>query len=225
MPGRWRCSARLRAAGPTIVLTDGDAVFQPRKIARAGIRDVADDVLVYVHKEEELEDVERRYPAERYVLVDDKVGFSRAVKRQWGDRVTTVLPLQGQFANDPTIAAAHPAPDVTVGAASPTCSTSTWRRWPVDRDREKRIAAEAAAALVEDGMRVGLGTGSTVAYLLPALARRGLDAALRGDVAGDRGGGARARARSRAVLGRRRARASSTSRSTAPTRSRRRAGS
>jgi hypothetical protein len=72
-------------------------------------------VLVYVHKEEELEDVERRHPAQRYVLVDDKVRILSAVKRQWGDRVTTVLPLQGQFANDPTIAAAHPSPDVTLG--------------------------------------------------------------------------------------------------------------
>jgi hypothetical protein len=113
--GALEVLARLRAAGPVIVLTDGDAIFQPRKIARAGIRDVADDVLVYVHKEDELEDVERRHPASRYVLVDDKVRILSAVKRQWADRVTTVLPMQGQFATDPTIAAAHPAPDVTVG--------------------------------------------------------------------------------------------------------------
>jgi len=113
--GALEVLARLRAAGPVIVLTDGDAIFQPRKIARAGIRDVADGVLVYVHKEDELEDVERRHPAARYVLVDDKVRILSAVKRQWSDRVTTVLPMQGQFANDPTIAAAHPAPDVTVG--------------------------------------------------------------------------------------------------------------
>jgi FMN phosphatase YigB (HAD superfamily) len=113
--GALEVLARLRAAGHTVVLTDGDAIFQPRKIARSGIRDAADDVLVYVHKEEELEDVERRHPAQRYVLVDDKVRILSAVKRQWADRVTTVLPLQGQFANDPTIAAAHPSPDVTVG--------------------------------------------------------------------------------------------------------------
>jgi hypothetical protein len=113
--GALEVLARLRAAGPVIVLSDGDAIFQPRKIARAGLRDIADDVLVYVHKEDELEDVERRHPAARYVLVDDKVRILSAVKRQWADRVTTVLPMQGQFANDPTIAAAHPAPDVTVG--------------------------------------------------------------------------------------------------------------
>jgi FMN phosphatase YigB (HAD superfamily) len=113
--GALEALAHLRAAGPTVVLTDGDAVFQPRKIERAGIRDVVDaDVLVYVHKEEELDDVERRYPAERYVLVDDKLRILTAAKRHWGERVTTVLPLQGQFANDPAIVAAHPAADVTV---------------------------------------------------------------------------------------------------------------
>lgn len=113
--GSLEVLACLRTVGHAVVLTDGDAIFQPRKIARAGLRDIADDVLVYVHKEEELEDVERRHPAERYVLVDDKIRILSAVKRKWGDRVTTVLPMQGQFANDSTIVAAHPAPDVTVG--------------------------------------------------------------------------------------------------------------
>ena len=108
--------ARLRDTGTTIVLTDGDAIFQPRKVARAGLSSVVDGVLVYVHKDEELDDVERRYPAERYVLVDDKVRILAAAKRHWGDRVTTVLPLQGQFANDASLVAAHPSPDVTVGA-------------------------------------------------------------------------------------------------------------
>ena len=113
--GALEALAHLRAAGPTVVVTDGDAVFQPRKIERAGIRDVVDpDVLVYVHKEEKLDDVERRYPAERYVLVDDKLRILSAAKRHWGERVTTVLPRQGQFANDPEIAAAYPAADVTV---------------------------------------------------------------------------------------------------------------
>ncbi len=107
--------AHLRSAGPTLVVTDGDAVFQPRKIERAGISDVVDrDVLIYIHKEEELDDVERRYPAERYVLVDDKLRILTAAKHHWGKRVTTVLPLQGQFANDPEIAGANPAADVTV---------------------------------------------------------------------------------------------------------------
>jgi FMN phosphatase YigB (HAD superfamily) len=107
--------AHLRALGPTVVLTDGDAVFQPHKVERAGIGPVvAGNVLVYVHKELELADVERRYPAERYVLVDDKLRILTAAKRHWGARVTTVLPLQGQFATDPEVAAEHPAADVTV---------------------------------------------------------------------------------------------------------------
>ena len=106
--------ARLRELGPTIVLTDGDAVFQPSKVARAGIGEAADALLVYVHKEDELEDVERRFPAGRYVLVDDKVRILAAAKLHWGERVTTVLPKQGQFANDPDLLAAHPPADVTI---------------------------------------------------------------------------------------------------------------
>ena len=106
--------ARLRELGPAIVLTDGDAVFQPRKVARAGIGEVVDAVLVYVHKEDELDDVERRFPAERYVLIDDKVRILAAAKLHWGERVTTVLPKQGQFANDPDLLAAHPPADVTI---------------------------------------------------------------------------------------------------------------
>jgi len=106
--------ARLRELGPTIVLTDGDAVFQPSKVARAGIGELADALLVYVHKEDELEDVERRFPADRYVFVDDKVRILAAAKLHWGERVTTVLPKTGQFANDPDLLAAHPAPDVTI---------------------------------------------------------------------------------------------------------------
>jgi phosphoglycolate phosphatase-like HAD superfamily hydrolase len=113
-PGALDTLASLGASGPVVVLTDGDAVFQPWKTARAGIRDAADAVLVYVHKEEELVDVERRHPARHYVLVDDKLRILSAAKEHWGDRVTTVLPLQGQFANDPQIAAAYPAADVTI---------------------------------------------------------------------------------------------------------------
>ena len=157
-----------------IVLTDGDAIFQPRKIARSGIRDVADDVLVYVHKEDELEDVERRHPAARYVLVDDKVRILSAVKRQWADRVTTVLPMQGQFANDPTIAAAHPAPDVTVGRHRRSARRRPGGVGPWIGITRSGSPPRPLPRLVEDGMRVGLGTGSTVAHLLPALARREL---------------------------------------------------
>jgi len=107
--------AHLRTLGPTVVLTDGDAVFQPHKVARAGITGAVDGhVLVYVHKEEELDDVELRHPADRYVLVDDKLRILTSAKAYWGDRVTTVLPRQGQFANDPEITATNPTPDITV---------------------------------------------------------------------------------------------------------------
>lgn len=107
---------RLRTWGPTVVLTDGDAVFQPHKVRRSGIRDaVGGNVLVYVHKEEELDDVERRYPAEHYVVVDDKLRILTAVKQSWGDRVTTVFPRQGQFAHDPEVIASNPPPDVIIG--------------------------------------------------------------------------------------------------------------
>jgi FMN phosphatase YigB (HAD superfamily) len=107
--------ARFRGWGTTVALTDGEAVFQARKLDRAGITGaLGGEVLVYVHKEQELDDVERRYPAERYVVVDDKPAILAAVKEAWGERVTTVLPRQGQFANDVDERARHRAPDVTV---------------------------------------------------------------------------------------------------------------
>ncbi len=113
-PGALEALAHLRGIGPTVAVTDGDAVFQPHKVERAGIASAVDGVLVYVHKELALDDVERRFPAGRYVLVDDKLRILTAAKQHWGERVTTVLPLQGQFATDPAVAAEHPAADVTI---------------------------------------------------------------------------------------------------------------
>ena len=101
--------------GPAVILSDGDVVFQPRKIERSGLSDVVDgNVLIYIHKEHELEDVERRYPARRYVLVDDKLRILAAIKKLWGSRVTTVFPRQGHYALDPEAIAAYPAADVTI---------------------------------------------------------------------------------------------------------------
>jgi hypothetical protein len=99
-----------------VILTDGDVVFQPRKVERSGIFETVEGhVLIYVHKEEALADFERRYPADHYVMVDDKLRILAALKKAWGDRVTTVFPRQGQFANDPKAVAAYPgAADVTV---------------------------------------------------------------------------------------------------------------
>jgi len=103
----------LRAWGETVILSDGDVVFQPRKVERSGIFEAVDGrVLIYIHKEHELDDVERRYPADHYVLIDDKPRILAAVKSAWGDRVTTVMPRQGQFANAPD-AGSYPV-DLTV---------------------------------------------------------------------------------------------------------------
>jgi FMN phosphatase YigB (HAD superfamily) len=106
---------RLRKLGPTVILSDGDVVFQPHKIERAGLSDaVAGHVLVYIHKEQALDDVERRYPADRYVLIDDKLWILAAAKKFWGDRVTTVFPRQGSYAHDPKVSGAFPPADVTI---------------------------------------------------------------------------------------------------------------
>ena len=114
-PGALDVLERFGGWGRTVVLSDGDVVFQPRKVERSGIAEaVAGHVLIYIHKERSLDDVERRYPARRYVLVDDKPRILAAVKTAWGDRVTTVLPRQGQYAHDAQALAAYPPPDLTV---------------------------------------------------------------------------------------------------------------
>src|SRR5215471_18594716 len=106
----------LSSAGPTVILSDGDIVFQPRKIKRSGIEAAVEGrVLIYVHKEEELADVERAYPAEHYVLIDDKIRILAAVKQIWGDRVTTVQPMQGHYAMDAKLQSQYPPADITVG--------------------------------------------------------------------------------------------------------------
>jgi hypothetical protein len=106
---------RCKQRAPTVLLTDGDVVFQPHKIERSGLFEAVDgQVLIYVHKEEELEDVAQRYRARHYTLVDDKLRILTAVKDTWGPRVTTVFPVQGSYAHDPAVRARYPAPDVTV---------------------------------------------------------------------------------------------------------------
>ena len=106
---------RMKTWGPVVILTDGDVVFQPRKIERSGLLEAVDgNVLVYVHKELELEEVERRYPAERYVFVDDKLRLLAAFKAAWGARVTTVFPRQGHYARDPEMLRNYPPADLTV---------------------------------------------------------------------------------------------------------------
>jgi FMN phosphatase YigB (HAD superfamily) len=110
--------ARLRAHGPTVILSDGDAVFQPRKVQRAGLWDaVGGEVLIVVHKEQMLDAVQRRYPARRYVVVDDKPHILAAIKDIWRERAVTVFVRQGHYAHQPAPAAQRPehaGPDFTV---------------------------------------------------------------------------------------------------------------
>jgi len=99
--------------GTAVILSDGDAVFQPRKVERSGLWNAFDNhVLIYVHKEQELDDVERLHPADHYVLIDDKLRILTAVKKVWGERVTTVFPKQGHYALDPKIVAEFPPADI-----------------------------------------------------------------------------------------------------------------
>jgi FMN phosphatase YigB (HAD superfamily) len=106
---------RFCSWGPTVIFSDGDAVFQPHKVERSGLYEAVDgNVLIYIHKERELDDVEQRYPAEHYVLVDDKLRILTAVKRLWGARVTSVFPKQGHYARDPKALADYPAADISV---------------------------------------------------------------------------------------------------------------
>ncbi len=99
----------------TAILSDGDVVFQPRKIDRSGLFEAVEGhVLIYIHKERELDDVEQRYPADHYVLIDDKLRILTAVKAYWGARVTTVFPRQGHYANDSEVLRTFPAADLSI---------------------------------------------------------------------------------------------------------------
>jgi len=114
-PGAFDAIRTLRARGPAAILSDGDVVFQPRKIERSGLWAAVDgEVLVYIHKEQMLDDVEHRYPARHYVMVDDKLRILAAMKKSWGDRVTTVFVRQGHYAADPAQIAQYPSADVTI---------------------------------------------------------------------------------------------------------------
>jgi len=101
--------------GRTVILSDGDVVFQPLKIDRSGLFEIFEGhVLIYIHKERELDDVEAKYPATHYVIVDDKVRILAAIKKYWGARVTTVFPRQGHYALDAALVAEYPKPDITL---------------------------------------------------------------------------------------------------------------
>lgn len=107
--------AYARRLGGAVILSDGDVVFQPRKVDRSGLFESFDGhILIYIHKELELDDVEAKYPAAHYVMVDDKVRILAAIKKYWGARVTTVFPRQGHYALDSAEVAKYPKPDITL---------------------------------------------------------------------------------------------------------------
>ena len=98
-----------------VILSDGDVVFQPHKIRRSGLYDAFEGaVLIYVHKESELNDVARRYPADHYFLVDDKLRILTAVKDVWDEHVTTVFVRQGHYAHDDKAMSGYRSPDYTI---------------------------------------------------------------------------------------------------------------
>ena len=129
-PAALKVMKRLCSLGPTVILSDGDVVFQPHKVERAGLADAVDGrVLIYIHKEEALDDVERRYPAEHYVFVDDKLRILAAVKRFWGERVTTVFARQGSYAHDPKVVGAFPPADATIEHIAELLDYDLPRQW------------------------------------------------------------------------------------------------
>jgi FMN phosphatase YigB (HAD superfamily) len=107
----------VEAWGPAVILSDGDAAFQPRKVERSGLwHAFKDNVLIYVHKEQCLDDVERLYPARHYVMIDDKLRILEAMKLDWGDKVTTVFPRQGHYAFDPEEVRKRRPADISIDA-------------------------------------------------------------------------------------------------------------
>lgn len=107
--------AHLARYGRTVILSDGDVVFQPRKVQRSGLwHAVEGRVLIYIHKERVLDDVQRRYPAAHYLMVDDKLRILAAMKQVLGERLSTVFPRQGHYALDPQNICAYPAADLSV---------------------------------------------------------------------------------------------------------------
>jgi FMN phosphatase YigB (HAD superfamily) len=114
-PGALDAINLLERRGRVAILSDGDVVFQPRKIERSGIWGAVEgNVLIYIHKEQMLDDVEQRYPAERYVMVDDKIRILTAMKKIWRERLTTVFVRQGHYALDAEGVAKYPPADITI---------------------------------------------------------------------------------------------------------------
>lgn len=113
--GALEAVGHVRKWGLPVIVSDGDAVFQPRKIERSGLWHAFEGhVLIYIHKETELQNVRHFYPAKHYVVIDDKIRILDAIKKTWQDRVTTVLVEQGHYARDEKAVAGYPAADLTI---------------------------------------------------------------------------------------------------------------
>ena len=114
-PGALDALEVARSWGRTVILSDGDVVFQPRKVQRSGLWEAVEGrVLIYIHKEQMLADVERHYPARYYIMMDDKLRILTAMKKIWANRLTTVFLRQGQYAFDYKNIATYPSPDLTL---------------------------------------------------------------------------------------------------------------
>ena len=105
----------VKQFGTPVILSDGDVVFQPHKIHDSGLfKAFAGAILIYIHKEVELQDVERRYPADHYFMIDDKLRLLTEIKKIWADRVSTVFVRQGHYALDEKAISAYPHADFTI---------------------------------------------------------------------------------------------------------------
>jgi FMN phosphatase YigB (HAD superfamily) len=138
-PGSLDALAHVGQWGKTVILSDGDVVFQPRKAQRSGLWEAVEGrVLIYIHKEDMLDAVMERYPAKHYVMVDDKLRILAAMKGTMGDRLTTVFPRQGHYALDPKNIAIYPPADISIERISDLVNvdretllnSSSGRSWP-----------------------------------------------------------------------------------------------
>jgi len=106
----------MRSLGPASALSDGDMVFQPRKLQHSGIFDAFHgNALIYEHKQHELDLLQQRFPAQRYVMIDDKPNILADMKKVLGDRLTTVFVRQGRYAADAS-PELRSAPDMKIDA-------------------------------------------------------------------------------------------------------------
>ncbi len=114
-PGVKEALRHVEKYGTTAILSDGDVVFQPRKVHRSGLHALFEGkIMIFLHKESQLDYVEKHYPARHYVMIDDKVRLLDAIKKQWGEKVTTVFPRQGHYALDSKTVSTFPPPDITI---------------------------------------------------------------------------------------------------------------